>query len=69
MKPNILRRAMLAGAIATSSMIGITAATPGCTPASPRCGVAIIAASVCSIVRAGSERNPATPARVLSASA
>ena len=28
MKPNILRRAMLAGAIATSSMIGITAATP-----------------------------------------
>ena len=28
MKPNILRRAMLTGAIATSSMIGITAATP-----------------------------------------
>ena len=28
MNPNILRRAMLGGAIATSSMIGITAATP-----------------------------------------
>ena len=28
MKPNILRRAMLAGAIAASTMIGITAATP-----------------------------------------
>lgn len=28
MKPNLLRRAVLAGAIATSSMIGITAATP-----------------------------------------
>ena len=28
MKPSILRRAMLAGAIATSGMIGITAATP-----------------------------------------
>ena len=28
MKPNILRRAMLVGAIATSSMIGITVATP-----------------------------------------
>lgn len=28
MKPNILRRAMLAGAIGASSMIGITAATP-----------------------------------------
>ena len=28
MKPSILRRAVLAGAIATSSMIGITVATP-----------------------------------------
>ena len=28
MKPNILRRAMLAGAIATSGLVGITAATP-----------------------------------------
>ena len=37
-------------------------ATTGCTPASPRCGVAIIAASVCSIVRDGSERIDATPA-------
>ena len=44
-------------------------ATTGCTPASPRCGVAIIAAKVCSIVRDGSERNDATPARVLSGSA
>nr|MBA4770810.1 P-type conjugative transfer protein TrbJ [Sphingobium sp.] len=28
MKPNILRRAVVAGAIATSSIIGITAAAP-----------------------------------------
>ena len=44
-------------------------ATTGCTPASPRCGVTIIAANVCSIVRVGSDRNDATPASVLSSSA
>ena len=32
MKTSILRRAMLAGAIATSSMIGIAAATPAHAP-------------------------------------
>ena len=44
-------------------------ATTGCGPASPRCGVVIIAASVDSIGRFGSDRKAATPASVLSASA
>ena len=44
-------------------------ATTGWTPASPRWGVFIIAAKVDSIGRLGSERNDATPASVLSASA
>ena len=44
-------------------------ATTGCTPSSPRCGVIIMAASVTSIERLGSDRKAATPARVLSASA
>lgn len=44
-------------------------ATTGCGPASPKCGVVIIAFSVVSIGRFGSERKPATPASVLSASA
>ena len=41
-------------------------ATTGCGPALPRCGVVIIATSVVSIGRRGSERNAATPASVLS---
>ena len=41
----------------------------GMRPASPRCGVVIIACSVVSIGRLGSERKAATPASVLSASA
>ena len=44
-------------------------ATTGWTPALPRWGVAIMAVSVASMVRRGSERNAATPARVLSGSA
>ena len=44
-------------------------ATTGCTPASPRCGVVIMARSVVSIGRRGSERKFATPASVLSGSA
>ena len=44
-------------------------AMTGCTPRSPRCAVVIIARSVISIGRRGSERKLATPARVLSDSA
>ena len=44
-------------------------ATTGWTPSLPWCGVCIIASRVASMVRAGSERNAATPARVLSGSA
>ena len=44
-------------------------ATTGCTPRSPRCDVVIIARSVVSIGRFGSERKLATPASVLSGSA
>ena len=44
-------------------------ATTGCTPACPRCGVVIIARSVVSIGRFGSDRKLATPASVLSVSA
>ena len=44
-------------------------AMTGCGPDSPRCGVFIIAASVDSIGRFGSERKAATPASVLSSSA
>jgi hypothetical protein len=44
-------------------------ATTECGPASPRCFVVIIAFSVFSIGRFGSERKPATPANVLSGSA
>ena len=43
--------------------------TTGWTPASPRCAVRIITESVCSIVRFGSLRKVATPARVFSGSA
>src|SRR3546814_19003448 len=44
-------------------------ATTGCGPSSPRCRVVIIAASVVSIGRFGSDRNHATPARALAGSA
>ena len=44
-------------------------AITGCGPALPRCAVVIIARSVTSIGRFGSERKPATPASVLSGSA
>jgi hypothetical protein len=44
-------------------------ATTGCVPASPRCGVVIMACNVASCGRLGSERKAATPASVLSASA
>ena len=44
-------------------------ATTGCAPFVRRCGVVIIARSVVSIGRFGSERKLATPARVLSFSA
>ncbi len=44
-------------------------ATTGWTPSSPRCGVRIIAVSVASIDRRGSDRKFATPASVLSGSA
>ena len=40
-------------------------ATTGCGPCLPRCGVVIIATSVVSIGRRGSDRNEATPASVL----
>ena len=44
-------------------------ATTGCGPCLPRCAVVIIAISVVSIGRLGSDRNDATPASVLSVSA
>ncbi|MNE96839.1 hypothetical protein D3C80_1950950 [compost metagenome] len=44
-------------------------AMTGCGPASPRWAVVIIAASVVSIGRFGSERKAPTPASVLSVSA
>ena len=44
-------------------------AITGCTPASPRCGVSIMARKVASTGRRGSDRKLATPASVLSFSA
>jgi hypothetical protein len=44
-------------------------AMTGCDPFSPRCGVVIMADSVDSIGRRGSDKNAATPASVLSCSA